>query len=80
MADDWGDACSDEWRERYNQVRDLLHAARRTNRVDEALAKQLSRAMALNARYATALQRIRSLDQKNVEKYAQEIAIEALKS
>jgi hypothetical protein len=51
----------------------------RTVRADEAMASQLSRSMTLNARYADALQRIRSLDPETWVGEAFKIANEALK-
>jgi hypothetical protein len=53
----------------------------RLERVDAALATQLGRSIAINAklkarieRLETALRRIRSLDEQNVVKYARQIA------
>jgi hypothetical protein len=67
------------WREQYHEAKDALDAAMRTVRADEAMASQLSRSMSLNARYATALQRIRSLEPETSMGEAWKIANEALK-
>jgi hypothetical protein len=48
--------------------------------IDALLAKQLQRCITNNGRLVTALRRIVSLEEKNVVKYAQEIAREALAS
>jgi hypothetical protein len=50
----------------------------RAAQIDAYLARQLQRSIARNGRLVTALRRIKSLDPKNVEKYAQQIAAEAL--
>lgn len=46
--------------------------------VDVLLTKQLQQSIERNGRLMTALRRIVSLDPKNVEKYAQQIAQEAI--
>ena len=50
----------------------------RQKRLSDVLAKQLQRSLARNAQLLTALRRIASLDAKNVPKYAQRIALEAI--
>lgn len=46
--------------------------------IDHLIARQLQRSIARNGRLVTALRRIRMLDDKNVAKYARQIANEAL--
>ena len=69
----WEARWRDEAREN-DRLNELLRAAK----IDHLLAKQLQRAIVTNGRYRTALLRIQALDPKNVEKYAQQIAGEAL--
>ena len=55
-----------------------MQRERDMTQVDISIAKQLQRSIERNGRMLTALRRIVSLDPKNVEKYAQQIAQEAI--
>lgn len=55
-----------------------LNAMLKAVNIDALIATQLRRSIERNSRLVTALQRIRSLDEKNL-KYAHDIADEAIK-
>lgn len=55
-----------------------MQRERDMTQIDISIAKQLQRSIERNGRMLTALRRIVSLDPKNVEKYAQQIAQEAI--
>ena len=55
-----------------------MQRERDMTQIDVSIAKQLQRSIERNGRMLTALRRIVSLDPKNVEKYAQQIAQEAI--